>query len=230
MKNNHPHGGHRARMRKKFIQDGLSGFHDHEALEMLLYYAYPRCDTNEIAHRFLREFGSLHNLLETDTKTLMQKLKCSENVAVLLSLLPGIMNRAGRSKWGKQPVLDHVEAAAEYVSDLLAGYTVEHFYVLCLDKRYRLLHCAHISKGTLDATAVYPREVTSAVLANNAAYVILAHNHPAGSTKPSSADLQLTRDTVEMLSKLFVPVIDHVIAAGDTYYSFAARRQFVRGY
>jgi len=65
-KEKHPHGGHRERFRTRYLTGGLEGFHDHEVLELLLYYCYPRGDTNPKAHKMLKEFGSLHNLFEAD--------------------------------------------------------------------------------------------------------------------------------------------------------------------
>jgi len=229
-KHKHPHGGHRARVREKYLANGLEGFHDHEVLELLLYYCYPREDTNPRAHKMLAEFGSLHNLLEADVETLMHKLKCTENVAVLLNLMPQLANRYFRSKWSRKPPMHNEKTAGEYVIDLFVGHTVESFYVLSLDSQNRLVNTTQISKGTVDEAAVYPREVVRVALQDKVTNVILTHNHPGGSMVPSRADMEVTRRIVEVLGLMDVDVLDHIIVAGDTYYSFAARGQHVRGY
>jgi len=229
-KKSHPHEGHRNRMKARYLQSGLEGFHDHEVLELLLYYCYPRGDTNPRAHQMLTEFGSLHNLFEADADTLKDRLNCSENIAVLINLIPALSNRYFRSKWGKKIMLESIATVSEYVMDLFVGTTLEHFYVLSLDNRRRLVNTSLISKGTVDEAAVYPREVVKVAIHDKVTGVILAHNHPGGSMKPSRADLEVTRQIVDGLSFIGVDVIDHVIVAGDMYYSFAARGQLVAGY
>jgi len=225
-----PHKKHRERVRKRYRKEGLDGFADHEVLELLLYYCYPQCDTNTHAHRMLKEFRTLHNLFETDVETLMKTLNCTENIAVLLNFIPAIANRYFRSKWGKSVIIDDDKIAGEYAIDLFVGETNEKFYVLCLDKKFRLINTVLISEGTLDESAVYLREIMAAALKNNATGIILVHNHPGGSAKPSKSDLEATRQIVKCLDGVNIDTIDHIIAAGDAYYSFDARRQHVRGY
>ena len=225
-----PHKGHRERMRTRYLTGGLDGFHDHEVLEMLLYYCYPRGDTNPLAHKMLKQFGSLHNLLEADVEALMERLGCSENVAVLLNLVPALANRYYRSKRSRNIKLDNEHASGEYAMDLFIGHTVERFYVLSLDSQLRLKNTALISEGTVDEAAVYPREVARVAIQDKVTNVILAHNHPGGSLKPSNADLDVTRQISEGLRYIGVKVLDHIIVAGDTYFSFASRRQIVAGY
>ena len=226
----HPHGGHRERVRARYRKSGLDCFHDHEVLEMLLYYCYPRGDTNPRAHKMLAEFGSLHNLFDADVEALMDRLGCSENIAVLLNLMPAIANRYFRSKWDSKTIIHNAQAAGEYVINLFLGLSVEHFYVLSLDAQRRIINTSLISKGTVNEAAVYPREVAKVAIQDKAVSVILAHNHPGGSLRPSKADLDVTRQIVDGLGFIGLDVLDHLIVAGDTYYSFAARGQFVTGY
>ena len=225
-----PHEGHRDRVRAKYRMGGLDGFHDHEILEFLLYYCYPRGDTNERAHKMLKEFGSLHNLFEADVETLIERLNCSENVAVMLNLIPALSNRYFRSKWSRRLAITSARVAGEYAIDLFVGHTSERFYVLCLDSQRRLNSENLISKGTVDEAAVYPREVMRVAIQDKVTSVILTHNHPGGSLRPSHADMEMTRQIADGLDFIGVKVLDHIIVAGDTYYSFAARGQFVAGY
>ncbi|MCL2223902.1 MAG: DNA repair protein RadC [Defluviitaleaceae bacterium] len=225
-----PHKGHRERMRNRYRSEGLDGFADHEVLELLLFYCYPQCNTNTHAHRMLKEFGSLHNLFETDVETLMSTLKCTENIAVLLNFIPALANRYGKSKWAKKTLIENETIAGEYALNLFLGEIDEKFYVLCLGKQYQLINTVLISEGTVDEAAVYLREIMSAALKNNATAVILTHNHPGGTAKPSNPDISATRQIIDSLASVNIDVLDHIIAAGDTYYSFAARRKHVRGY
>lgn len=212
------------------MEQGLDGFAEHEVLEILLYYCYPRCDTNEIAHNMLKRFGSLHNLFEAEIGDIVSECGCTENVAVLLHLIPAVTNLYYRSRWDKKPVLDNEKSAGNYVTDLCAGRTVETFYLLCLNTQRQLNHVAIIAEGTLDETAVYPRAVVGEALRSQATAVILAHNHPGGSVNPSRADLEITRRIMEGLTFIGIAVLDHIVVSGGKYYSFAARGQIVGGY
>jgi len=178
----------------------------------------------------LKEFGSLHNLFEADINTLVERLGCTENIALLLNLIPALANRYFRSKWNQKTSINNATEAGEYAIDLFVGHTVERFYVFSLDSRRRLINTTLISKGTVDEAAVYPREVIKVAIQDKVSGIILTHNHPGGSMKPSRADLEVTRQIVEGLYYVGVSVIDHIIVAGDMYYSFAARKQFVTGY
>ena len=82
------HAGHRQRVRQRFLSEGLDAFEDHQVLELLLFYAIPRMDTNDLAHRMIKEFGSLAGLFEADAKDIARRCKVSENTAVLVSLIP----------------------------------------------------------------------------------------------------------------------------------------------
>jgi len=225
------HANHRQRMRKRYKEHGLESFHDHEVLEILLYYCYPRCDTNGIAHKMLKEFKTLQNLFDANVETIMARLGCSENIAVLLSLMPGIAKRYLRSKWSDKVVLSEAKIAGEYAISLFVGEPVEIFYVLCLDTQLRLNYVTQISKGTVDEVPVFTRELVRKALEYHAANVILAHNHPGGTITPSHNDNALTTRVKDALKLIDIPVIDHIIVAGDKYFSYAQRsRRHVDGY
>jgi DNA repair protein RadC len=225
-----PHAGHRERLRKKFIANGFENFADHEVLEFLLFYCYPQRNTNDIAHRMIKKFGSLHNLFETDVEILMSTLEISENVAVLLNLIPKVAKKYFLGRWGAGLVIDDEKIAGEYAIDLFLGETKEKLYMLCLDMNYKLINAALVSEGTIDETNVFPREIVAVALRNNASFVILSHNHPSGTLEPSRADNELTRRIVEISEPLSIKIIDHIVVAGDKYFSYAARRKYVRGY
>jgi len=211
-------------MRKRFREHGADNFHDHELLEMMLYYCYPRCDTNPIAHKFLNEFGNLQNLFEANPESIKKRLNCTENVATYLSLISGITKRYLQSKWADKPSLTNHELAGEYSISLLFGEQVECFYLLCLDTQKRLLRTIKAAAGTIDEVSIFTREIVKHVVENHAAYVILAHNHPGGSIVPSNEDRILTTTIANALDVVHVKIVDHIVVGGDKYYSFARRK------
>jgi len=230
MKTPHHHGGHRARFRARYRNAGLDSFADHEVLELLLYYCYPRCNTNDIAHKMLKEFGTLANLFEADVQTLMQRLGCTENIAILLSLVPPLTKRYQKVKWGDKVILNNQKTAAAYAQHLFIGENTEFFYLICLNKNNRVINTMFISEGTVDETTIYPREIARSALNNHAVAVILTHNHPSGILHPSHADNEATRLIVEAMMRLNITVTDHIIIADDMHYSYAQRRHYVAGY
>jgi len=216
------HAGHRKRLKMRFLKEGLDSFEDHQALELLLFQAIPRFDTNPIAHRLIQRFGSFSAVLEADPKDLASVEGVGENAAVFLSMIPQITRRYfhDRVKHSRKP-LNNSEAAAEYLVPLMAGRSEEVFYVICLDSQLRVLYPALISEGTVKDALVHPRHVAEAAVRHKAASVILAHNHPAGSVKPSTHDHKLTRNLVQALGGINVHVVDHIIVAGEQIYSFS---------
>lgn len=215
------HEGHRQRVRARFLAEGLDAFEDHQVLELLLFYSIPIRDTNELAHRLIKEFGSLANVLEADPRELCRIPGVKENTAVLLSLLPQLARRYFKGKWGGKPELNSSSKAGEYAVSLFVGRSYEAFYIVCLDAQNRVNYAALVQEGTINEAAVYPRLVVEAALRHQANCVILAHNHPGGTLRPSEADIQVTKKIVAALGSIGVHVADHIIVAGEGYYSFA---------
>ena len=218
------HRGHRERLRARFLADELDGFEDHQVLELLLFYATPRADTNPIAHKLMRRFGSLSAVLEADPKDIASVEGMGEKAAAFLSLIP--RSRAATSTTGSiamPPRLTNSEAITEYLVPLMAGQPEEVFYVLCLDSQCRVLYPALIGEGTVKEAHVHPRHVVEEALRHRAASVILAHNHPGGTAKPSNADHQLTAVLVQALGPIGIAVLDHIIVAGERRTALPAR-------
>lgn len=216
------HEGHRERLRARFLEDGLDSFDSHQILELLLFHVVPRADTNPIAHRLIKRFGSLPAVLEADPKDLATVDGVGDKAAAFLSMMPQVTRRYLHDRVNqKRPQLATTEAVAEYVVPLMSGRSEEVFYVLCLDTNCRLLYAALITQGTVRDAHVHPRHVVEAALRHRAASLILAHNHPAGSERPSQHDFRLTQLLAQALNPLDIPIHDHVVIAGENWYSFA---------
>ncbi|MCM2358615.1 MAG: DNA repair protein RadC [Geobacteraceae bacterium] len=216
------HSGHRERLRKRFQEEGLDNFEDHQVLELLLFHAIPRGDMNPLAHLLIKRFGSLSAVLEADPKDVAAVKGIGEKAASFLAMIPQVTRRYFHDRVLRdRPKLNSSEAVADYLIPLMAGRPEEVFYVLCLDTQCRVVYPALISEGTVKEAAVYPRHVIEEAIRHRAASVILAHNHPAGTAKPSQQDHKLTRLLVQALGPLDIKVLDHIIVAGDKAYSFA---------
>lgn len=216
------HAGHRERLRRRFLEEGLDSFEDHQVLELLLFHAIPRGDTNPVAHRLMKRFGSLSAALEADPKDVATVEGMGDKAAAFLAMIPQVTRRYFHDRVMRdRPKLNSSEAVTEYLIPLMAGRPEEVFYVLCLDSQCRILYPALISEGTVKDAHVHPRHVVEEALRHRAASVILAHNHPAGTAKPSNQDHQITKLLVQALGPLDIQVLDHIIIAGEKSYSFA---------
>ena len=215
------HKNHRERMRKRFAEHGFDGFAEHEILEMLLYYAIPRKDTNPLAHVILNEYKTLANVFEADPAELAKLPGLSESSAVLLSMIPHLARAYEKSKWDREYVLHDTDAIGQYAVALLRGKVNEEFALICLDSNRRVHWSGIIAKGTLDRIEAYPRLVVSEVIKRNAKNVVFAHNHPNGTLVPSAADKSTTKRLIEILKGIDVYTIDHIIVSGSRYYSMA---------
>ncbi|MBF0143428.1 MAG: DNA repair protein RadC [Magnetococcales bacterium] len=216
------HSGHRQRLRERFANEGLDGFADHEVLELILFNALPRRNTNPIAHDLLRRFGSLSAVLEASHQDLVVVPGMGETASIFLGLIPALTRRYLNDRNQRlKPALHQPDLAAEVLIPLMAGRTEEVFYVLCLDKRCRLLYPALVSQGTVGETIVHPRRVVEVALRHKASKVMLTHNHPSGSLHPSRHDLALTRALQAALHPIGIEVVDHIIVAGNRITSLA---------
>ncbi len=217
------HQGHRLRVKERFLNEGLDSFSDHQILELLLFYCIPMKDTNDLSHALIQEFGTLDKLLEANPKDISQRCKVSENTSILISMIPQLTRRYLKLKSGEKPMLNSSSKAGDYAVALLTGRVYEGFYVICLDSQNRVNHAELVHEGTINEAPVYPRLIVETALRHRANSIILAHNHPGGTLQPSLADVEITKKIIIALEPISIKVIDHIIVAGDSYYSFAEK-------
>lgn len=216
------HEGHRKRLKERFKNEGAKAFDDHQLLELLLFYCIPRRDTNEIAHRIIKEFGSLSMLFSSRPEDIVEKTNITENAAIFLAIQSEVVRRANSGKWNKRETkISSSNDAGEYAVSLLAYENYENFYVISLDSQKRLINSNLVSEGSVDEAFIYPRIVVECALRNKASSVILAHNHPGGKLKPSFQDLESTSKITKALNMIDIEVLDHIIVADNKYFSFA---------
>ena len=220
------HKGHRERVRERYIKSGLDSFEDHQILEFLLFYCYPMKDTNEIAHRMIKEFGTLTNLFESDALEISKRCKVSKNVAVLVSMIPPLSRIYSSSRWKERTRLESSRSVGQYAISLFIGKTVECFYLICLDSQCKLIYSSLISEGTVNESSAYPREVVKTALKFQAARVVLTHNHPSGLLVPSQEDIYITEKIVNALDAVDIEVVDHIIVGSGKYLSFSEKKIF----
>ena len=215
------HDGHREKMRQRFLKGGLDSFADHEALELLLYYASPRRDTNPIAHALMERYGSLSAVLTAPVEDLQRVAGIGESAAVLLKLAPQLYRKARLSDAEQETVLSSVERVGAYLLERFAGEKNEVVYQLCLDRKGRLLACKKLGEGGIASADLDVRRLVENAILTGASAVILSHNHPSGVALPSRDDYAATDRAKTALNVVGVALTDHIIVADGDFVSMA---------
>lgn len=216
----HLHEGHREKMRDRFIRDkGFENFEDHQILELLLFYANARGDTNPLAHKLIDTFGTLKGVLEARPEQLMAVDGIGKQAATLISMVVPLTRVWYRCAMEVPDRIGNSREAEDYCLSILAGERTERFYVVSLNAKCKVLGRRKISEGSLSEVSAYPRMVMETALNYNAHSVLLCHNHPGGTCAPSPEDISSTIQLQRLLNGVGILVLDHIIVAGNRTYS-----------
>lgn len=219
----HDHAGHRRRMKDRVLQFGLESLADHEVLEVLLYFAVPRSDTNALAHRLLRQFGSLSQVLEADMLDLQRLCGLSHNTAFLLKFSAQLAGRYLRDKNRSRQELSDTQKLKEYASGLYVEQDVEVAYMLCMDSQLHLRQLVKLSEGTVSGVNIHVPQVVENALRHKARHVVLIHNHPGGRARISTEDFNVTKSCLNALSYVQINLLDHIVVCGTECISFVEK-------
>ena len=212
--------GHRERLRQRFAANGFDGFHDYEVVELLLTYAIPRADVKPVAKRLLHVFGTLAGVFDAPVSELVQIAGVGEKAAVFLSLVRNVEMRYLASDLPGKSVFDRPDKVKAHLRLLVQGRGMECFGAVFTDQQHRHLATQVMFEGTVDRTAVYPRNLIKRALELDAKGLILFHNHPGGTPRPSREDVQLTHQIEQAGESLDIRVLDHFLIAGREVLSF----------
>jgi len=215
------HDGHRERKKDQFIRCGAESFAEHELLELLLFYAIPRKDTNPIAHELIDRFGSLQGVLSAQMEELMKVPDIGKNAAVLLRLIAPLYRQSLIFAADHEVILDTRERIGEYFRDIFIAHPAEVMYQLCLDAKGRKLDLSKVGEGDVGSVGLNVRRIMENALRSRAVLVVLAHNHPSGVALPSEEDRVATEMVRETLENMGVRLVDHFIVADNDYISMA---------
>jgi DNA repair protein RadC len=212
--------GHRTRMRARLLTAGPDALADHELLEMVLFLALPRRDTKAIARDLIARFGSFANAIAAPQPDLLAVEGVAEAAVAALKVVQAGALRLARAEVIDRPVLSNWDRLMGYLNAVLARERVEHFRILFLDNRNRLLADEAQARGTVNHTPVYPREVVKRALELHATAIILVHNHPSGDPTPSADDIAMTKEIGQAARALAIVLHDHVIVGNGRWLSF----------
>ena len=221
------HQGHRQRLRDTFAQTGIEGMPDHQVLELLLTYALPRRDVNPLAHRLLDRFGSLTEVLCAQPSQLMQVQGVGGSAAVFLSLLGEVDRRMLLQRFpgqGKRTVLSSPSSLGGYMLALSLQDRYETLRLVCLNKKYELIHESVVSSGSLTEVLADPRPILETALVHKACFIALSHNHPSGDLTPSREDESAAIRIEAAAEAVGIAVLDQFILGYGAAYSLRSGR------
>ncbi len=203
-------------MRDRLLRTGPDALADHELLEMLLFLALPRRDTKPIARALLARFRSFSAAISASPQELRDIDGLGEAGIAALKTVQAAAVRLVKAEIMGQPILGSWNRVIDYLTAVLSREKVEHFRVLYLDTRNRLIADEPQSRGTVNLTSVYPREVVRRALELSATALILVHNHPSGNPAPSRQDIEITLAVRAAAEPLAIALHDHlIIGNGD---------------
>jgi DNA repair protein RadC len=214
-------GGHRRRLREKFLKGGLIAFLDPEVVELLLTLGTPRRDCKEAALRALREFKTLRGVLEADPRDLRRVPGIGVHNVFGIRLVQEVSRRFLKDKMLSRPYCRSSQEVFDYLYHSMRDLKREHFKVLFLDVKNQILEERTLFEGTVDSSAVYPREIMKDALRYDAAALIFVHNHPSGDPDPSPCDREITKELVFAARVMQVKILDHLIIGNNRFFSFA---------
>ena len=215
------HDGHRQRLKQQFAEFGGEGMNDIQFLEMLLYYAIPRSDTNELAHALLDRYGTVRGVLDADVSDMQQIKGIGLNAAFFIKTVREALRRYVISPLRETGYICSSADAGRYFLPVLRYETEEKVYLMCLNGRGGIISCSQVASGTLCVVNVNIRKLVDEAVRRRCLSVVLAHNHPSGFAIPSAEDRIFTQEFKHALQLMDIRLMDHIIVADGDYVSFA---------
>ena len=215
------HDGHRDRIRSRYIEYGLENFNDINVLELVLFYAIPRADTNVIAHALIDRFGSLDAVFDASIPELCEVNGVGLRAATLISLFPAVMRKYDNAKIRGMRFLTNSHEMGDYFLPKFKYLREEVLLMVSLDSNGRILSLNEVSSGVVNSVQVNTRRIVEFAIRNRASFVVIAHNHPDGLAIPSVEDSMMTKTIFDALNNVGIELLDHIVVAGDDFVSFA---------
>jgi DNA repair protein RadC len=218
--------GHRERLRERFRTGGPEALPDYELMELLLFRAIPRRDTKPLAKEILKKFGTFAEAISADWERLAEVEGLGRSAIFEIKLLQAAALRLTRGNAMQRPVLNAWSTVIEHCKAAMAYEKREQFRVLFLDHHHHLIGEEVQSRGTVNHTPVYVREVVKRALELSATGVVLVHNHPSGNPDPSAADIDMTKKIERGLKAVEIALYDHFIIGKNGHASLKAQGYF----
>ncbi|OCG21048.1 hypothetical protein A9G11_08915 [Gilliamella sp. wkB108] len=209
--------------REKLLLFGVEALSDAELLALFLRTGTRQLSVLELSQKLLNEFGSFYHLINASHNDFCQKHGLGTAKYTQLKAVVELSHRYLKVKMTNENSLSSPSLTHHYLASRLANKDREIFMVIFLDNQNHVITSEEMFIGTYNCVEVHPREVARRALQYNAAFLILAHNHPSGMAEPSQADRNLTQKIEQVCQLIDVRIIDHIVIGKGEYVSFAER-------
>lgn len=207
--------------REKLLKSGAETLEDYELLAIFLRTGIKNCPVMQLSQAVLRHFGSLRGLISANREQFCQFKGIGITQYIQLQACTEMTKRYLAEELAFAHEFTNPLTVRLYLQTELEHYEREVFCVLFLDNQHRLIKKEEMFRGTINTASVYPREIIKTALYCNAAALILAHNHPSGSAKPSLSDKRITKQIQAAAELMEIRVLDHFVIGKGRYFSFA---------
>lgn len=204
------------RPRERLAACGAENLKSAELIAILLRTGMKGASALQMGEQLLQKFGTLENLARASLEDLRKTKGIGRDKAIALKAAFTLAQRMALELRAEPPLMDQPGDIANLLREDCRLYNVEHFHVVLLNVRRKLIRVEKISQGILDSVLISPREVFRSAISANAAALVLVHNHPSGDPTPSEADIKVTRDLIRAGQLLKIEVLDHVILGQRT--------------
>ncbi|HEX4855369.1 MAG TPA: DNA repair protein RadC [Limnobacter sp.] len=209
------------RPRERLIRQGAQALSDAELLAIFLRTGLPGKSAVDLAREMINHFGGLQNLNRVSLADWLQIRGLGEAKYAQLRACLEMAKRCLSHEIREMPQDSSTpELLIQFVRAQIGLSKIEHFLVIALDSQLKVLTQKVISSGTVNKTAVFPREVLKFAIHANSPRVVVAHNHPSDNCTPSSADDRLTRDLYSALALVDIELVDHLVVGPGCSYSY----------
>ena len=212
------HKGHRQRMLKRYLEHGIDCFEEHEILEIFLYSAYSRRNTNDISHKLINRFGSLEGVLGAGYDELKQVDDVGVTAAALITFMKDMLRKYSKDDFAGIK-LDTSDRMRDFCVTLFEGEKVECCRALFLDSSMNLVSEAVVVRGNDFSADFDMRHIVTKAVQTHSTNVVLTHCHPDGVALPSSKDVSATRRAAQLLGSIGITLNDHIIVSEGVSYS-----------
>ncbi len=205
-------------MKNRFQSDGLTDFTQQEQLELLLYYSSsPKKDVPALAKKLLERFGSVTEVFDAPVEELISIKGMTMHIAVFMKMIPEISRKYMLTKTPDTDDFSDMNNIGRYLVNYYIGMNAETVVLVLLDAKNRMSDVVKIHEGSVNSTAVTIRKLVETALFKHAPKVVLAHNHPFGTTDPSRADVDLTFTVQQIFQLVGIEFLGHIVVAGDEF-------------
>lgn len=221
------HAGHRNRMRERFRASSLQAMEEHEQLELLLFYAIPRSNTNETAHRLLNTFGSIPAIIDAPLEEIERVPGVGAGAGIFFRFLREFYPIYAKKHSQAKLIIKRPIDAAQILTQLYTYVQAEAVTLILLNSHKKVLFSGLVYEDGPNAVNVDMRRIAQMALSYDASAMILGHNHPSGVCHPSLLDQRANARIEECLNCMGITLLDHIIITDGNFFSFAEHGQIL---